>query len=644
MYTPPCMTALTLFMTVVSALRVPGPLSPRNASYQIHARFEPDKHELTGHERLTWRNVASGPATQLVFHLYMNAFKNEASTFYRESHGKLRFTDAEKHGWGAIDVSKIVVAGQDLTAKWKVDDTLATVELPAPIAPGATVEIEVDWKTVLPKVYARTGYHEDFSAVAQWFPKIGVWDCDGGQGCRWRAHQHHANSEFFADYGVYDVELDLPGKFVVAATGVPTGETAHGDRKTLAFHAEDVHDFALMVCPRFVVHEDQFTDALGQVKVLLYAIPGHEANAPRHLASVKLALDEMTRRFGPFPYARLSVIDIPTGAEGAGGMEYPTLITTFDAPVPSGVHLPELVTVHEFAHQYFYGMVGSDEVEEAWLDEGFTETSTGWGLDRLFGASSGEWEVLGHRMASTEMARLSYRGRADLDPLETRAFEFVSNGAYGAITYSKTAVSLRTLENFLGAPKFEGAMRHYYETWRFRHPRIDDFVHAFDEGAGEDLSWYWTPILRSSQVLDYQVLSVDVRPKRTLAGWFDAPGAARKEVELPKHEKTPYSSEVVVHRRGELIFPVELKVVFADGSEKHEKWDGGHADGPRWKRWTYESDHKVVWAEIDPDRRVPLDVKRWNNGLRAEPDAAPRRRVVGAWEQVVSTVLALVGF
>jgi hypothetical protein len=641
------MHAIALALTMVTALRVPGPLSPRNASYQLKATLDPDKHEVLGHERITWRNVTTAPATQLVFHLYMNAFKNEASTFYRESHGRLRFSEADKHGWGAIDVSKIVIAGQDATARFKVDDTLATVELAQPIAPGASVEIDVDWKTLLPKVFARTGYHEQFFAITQWFPKIGVWDCDEQKACRWRAHQHHANSEFFADYGVYDVEVDVPQRFVVAASGVPVGERASGDRKVLSFHAEDVHDFAIFAFPKFVVHEDRFTDTLGDVKILLYAVPGHEANVPRHLAAAKAGLAEMTRRFGPYPYARLSIIDIPTGAEGAGGMEYPTLITTFDAPVPAGMHLPELVTAHEFAHQYFYGMVGSDEVEEAWLDEGFTDTSTDYILERMFGPTDSEWRLAGHHLSATEAARLSYRGRADLDPLETRAYAFVDRNAYGAVTYSKTVVTLRTLEALLGKEKFEAAMRHYFETWRFRHPRIDDFVKTFDEGAGRDLTWYWTPLLRGTETLDYEVLSIDVRPKRTLAGLFEKTAgdlASRHEVEPPKHEKTPYTSEVVVHRRGELMFPVELKVVFSDGSEKHEQWDGGRADGLRWHRFTYEGEHKVVSAEIDPAGKVPLDLRRLNNGLRTKGDGGPRRRVAGLWEQLVSTVLAMVGF
>src|SRR5256885_730699 len=278
---------LLLPLVTLTALRVAGPLTPRNANYQIHAKLDEKDKVVSATEHLTWKNTASGAADSLAFHLYMNAFKNNQSTFMRESHGAHRGQKSEKSGWGAIDVKKIVVGGVDMTKQFAVDDTVGTIKLAQPIAAGASVDIDVDFVVKLPRVFARTGYHDDFFAVGQWFPKVGVFDCDAGPHghpatCRWRAHQHHVNSEFFADYGVYDV-------------------------------------------------------------------------------------------------------DVPEGAEGAGGMEYPTLFFTEDGPVPEWIHLPEEVTIHELAHQYFYGLVGSDEVEEAWLDEGFTETMTDWGVSRMFG-------------------------------------------------------------------------------------------------------------------------------------------------------------------------------------------------------------------------------------------------------------------
>src|SRR4051812_37257998 len=137
------MSGLGIALALMEALRVPGPLSPRNASYQISASLDAEHKTVSGKERLTWRNTTRGAAAQLVFHLYMNAFKNESSAFYRESHGHHRLFNAYPHGWGAIDITRLVVGGVDLTAGVRVDDTLATVALPAPLAAGATAQIDI---------------------------------------------------------------------------------------------------------------------------------------------------------------------------------------------------------------------------------------------------------------------------------------------------------------------------------------------------------------------------------------------------------------------------------------------------------------------------------------------------------------------
>ncbi len=641
---------LLLPLVMLTALRVPGPLSPRNANYTIHASLDEKDKVVKGKERLHWKNITSGAADTMVFHLYMNAFKNNESTFMKESKGEHRGNKQEKSGWGAIDVTKLVIGGVDLTKQLTVDDTLGTVKLPTPIPAGGEVDVDVEFTTKMPKVFARTGYHDDFFEVGQWFPKVGVWDCDAGPHghpatCRWRAHQHHLNSEFFADYGVYDVDVEVPKKWTVGATGVLVSEKTNGERKTLTYHAEDVHDFVWTTSPVFKATEDKYTGPTGEVRIVMLSQPGRDANIGRHIKATQAGLAELERRFGPYPYSQITVVDVPEGAEGAGGMEYPTLFFTDDAPVPPGIHFPEYVTIHELAHQYFYGLVGSDEVEEAWLDEGFTETMTDWGVTRMFGREGGTWDWFGQHFSVTELEQVGYSTATSIDPLVTRAFDYESNHSYGATTYAKTVLVLRTMESYLGAEKFEAAMRHYYEKARFTHPRGEDFVRLFDEGAGEDLTWFWSPTLWGSESLDYEVLDVSKRRKPAPVGLFDDKNGKREEKEQPKKpdKNAPWISEVVLFRKGEMTFPVELKVVFEDETVKRETWDGGKT-GSRWKRFTYETAKPVAWAEIDPDGKVPLDTERFNNGKRAEPDSAPRRQITGWFMNVVSMVLSSVGF
>ena len=351
--------------------------------------------------------------------------------------------------------------------------------------------------------------------------------------------------------------------------------------------------------------------------------PGRDANVPRHIRATKEGLAELERRFGPYPYSQITVVDVPEDAEGAGGMEYPTLFFTGDAPVPPGVHFPEYVTMHELSHQYFYGLVGSDEVEEAWLDEGFTESMSDWGMMRMFGREGGTWDYFGHHFCVDGAEQVGYRGQPDSDPMETRAFDYDRIAATASSPTPRPTLVMRTLEGYLGADKFEAAMRHYYEKARFTHPRGEDFVRLFDEGAGEDLSWYWKPALWGSDTLDYEILAIEKRHKPTLVGLFDDDKGKRVEKEPPKKQdkNAPWISEVVLHRKGAIVFPVELKVVFEDGSEKREKWDGGGRRTTRAGNASCTS-RRNRWRgpRSIPRARCCSTSNRWNNGKRVEAE------------------------
>jgi hypothetical protein len=632
------MVALLLSLSLLSApqtaLRLPGPLSPRIASYKIEASLDPATKTVKGHLRLSWRNPAATAAAELVVHLYMNAFRNEASTFLKESHGRHRRNEFGRHGWGAIDVSTISVRGEDLTARLTVDDTLARLRLDEPVGPGEVVDIDVDFTTRLPKVFARTGWAKDFFAVGQWFPKIAVFDGT------WRAHQLHLNSEFFADFGVYDVQIDVPQGFAVGATGIELRREQKKNRTFVSFRAEDVHDFAWFASPRFVERSDAFVDPDGRVALRLLLWPGHEAHAVRHFAAAKAALAELLRRYGPYPYAQITIIDTPDEAEGAGGMEYPTLFTTLSLPVPESVHLHEWVTIHELSHGYFQGIVASDEVEEAWLDEGLTEAMTDWGLSAQFGRERALYDFLGHRLSYTDASRLGYRTLADRDAPATPSWAFLDNGTYSINSYSKIDLILRSAERILGEARFEAGMRRYYQNARFKHPRRADFIRWFNEGTGMDLSSFFQATLETADVLDYQVLSLTAEQIRKTAGLVRSDGGVEIEASPPPDPTAPWRSEVVIHRKGTMALPVDVRVVFEDGSERREHWEDDLTQA-RWKRYLYETPKAVRAVHLDS---LPLDVNRLNDGRLQKSDSSPRRRILFALQRWLSMAFSAVGF
>lgn len=675
------------------ALRVPGPLSARNASYKLRASLDATTHKVTGHGTLVWRNLENQPVDHLVFHLYQNAFKNFASQFIRDSGPQLRGATMPAKGWGYIDITGVRIGGADLLGKSTVVDTLMTVPLPTPLGSSAAVEVELDWTVQLPKVFARSGWVDEYHAVTQWFPKIGVWDCGGeGNRCRWRAHQYHGFTEFFADYGVYDVELEVPADTLIGATGVRTSERIEGNRRIEHYHAEDVADFAWFADRQFIAVDRHVADEFGGIDVRLLTRRGQEPSIPRHFAAVSASLLEGERRFGIYPYRNATVIIPPPDGNGSGGMEYPTILTSFSFPAPEGVRILEVATAHEFGHQFLYHLVGTDEVEEAWLDEGLNETFTSWVMERLYPRGCTILDLPYVCLNDLDNDWLVYRGTTRRAPLATRSFE-LPRGSYGQISYNHTAVILRTLERYLGAERMQAGMRTYTDRYRFRHPRRSDFTAAMNEGADEDLSWFWDQALATSRVADYEVLHVSSDSHQLAAGYWDCPprplpaaielpstdddqeraelqrlwqeaseraclGKPPGRYELPVEEDKPkkgtpaakeakelYDTEITVYRRGDFLFPVEIKVQFTDGSIETEKWTLAEQRAEperRFKILRYlRRPSKVYSAEVDPHHQLLLDEKRINNGLLASADKRPVRRLWLSFEGAVQTLLDL---
>src|SRR5215469_14829113 len=364
------------------------PLSTRVVNYQIDARLDAAKKTIDATEWLTYKNLTGQPQQTFPFHLYLNAFQPK-STFMTEVHlygtrGMNAGSGWDPKHYGAITVTKFEVEGMgDVTDKMQFiqpddhnadDRTVMQVTLPKPIAPGASVQFRMVFHDVMPEVVARTGYKRDFFMVGQWFRKVGAWGHNA-----WNCHQFHATTEFFSDFGTYDVRITLPQNEVVGAGGdlISTNNNADGT-KSLVFHSEDVIDFSWTAYPHFIDVEDSWTGSAGTVKLHVLMSPGHMASAPRYIKVLKGAMTLFDKWYGPYPYDRLTVVDPPEGALAAGGMEYPTLITAGTGPdlvTPKGLLTPEVVTEHEFGHQYWYAMVATNEFEDAWMDEGINSFS-----------------------------------------------------------------------------------------------------------------------------------------------------------------------------------------------------------------------------------------------------------------------------
>jgi hypothetical protein len=616
-------------------------LSTRVVAYRIEARLDPVHKTVDATETLTYHNLTGRLLDAFPFHLYLNAFQ-PTSTFMREVRLYGTRGTGPESGWdpkhyGAIEVKSFEVVGQgDFTKRLQFiqpddhnpdDHTVFLVKLAKPVAPGADVVFKIAFHDQLPEVLERTGYKRNFFMVAQWFPKVGMW----WHGA-WNCHQFHALTEFFADFGTFDVKATVPENYIVGATGDLISAVPNGDHtKTVTWHAEDIHDFAWTASPDYKLIEDTWTGSAGTVHIHLLLSPGHERSIRRYLEVIKGTLDRFAKWYGPYPYDRITLVDPPQGALDAGGMEYPTLITCGTSWwMPEGLRGVEMVTEHEFGHQYWYGMVATNEFEEAWMDEGINSYTEAKVLESLYGKGTSMLSLWGMAADDADVLRLEYLSLPDSDPMSRFAWQFMNSGAYAAVSYGKTATVLLTLEGIIGEETMRKAMRTYFMRYRFTHPTGTDFIKTIEEVSGQDLEWFFQQALYGTNILDYQVLSI----RSDRLDWF------QKDAPKPKKGVTLYRDTVLVHRKGDFIMPVEVRITFDNGEQALEQWDGRD----RWVRFSYEKKAKVVSAELDPQHTVRLDKDFFNNSKTEEADRRATFKLSTYWQFAVQFMAQLLAW
>ncbi len=560
--------------------------------YVLRARLDAQRHEVTAEGTLRWTNTSTVAVQDLWFHLYLNGFARDDTLFMQTTGGEHR---GNEHGhYGRIDLQRLETSAHENLLPGASNDPAVPgdpsqlhVMLPRAVAPGGTLDLAMAWTAVLPEVFARTGYHDRFHMVAQWFPTIAVLERDG----RWAHFPFHGNTEFYADFGTYDVTMTIPRGWVLGATGVPETAVVHttqGDQ--WRYTAAGVHDFAWTTWDAF--RERDFS--VGSVSVRVLFPPGETSAADRTVAVLSRGIPYDTRRYGTYPYPNLTVVLPPRDADGAGGMEYPTLITTDRGWWhPAGFRAVEYVTLHEYAHQYFYGLLASNENAWPFLDEGLAEYATCASMEALYGRGASAIDLPGF---SLDCFTWEAWGSATIrfpEAVARSADSFATFDDYAVHVYSRTATVLRTAEGLYGRDRVRDALALYTSRWRFRHPVPDDFFQAFrDSGHDDVVDRLLIPALTVPVSLDY---AVDI-------------------VESQKLPNGTYRGRAVIRRRGTLSLPVDIVLEAQDGTRTRTHWDGvGTVTEVR-----YHGGSPLRAARVDPEGRIALDEDSTNNARLAE--------------------------
>ncbi len=676
----------------------------------VEGDYDPATGVLAASERLTWRNLADTPADELRLHLWLNAFRDDRSTWRREA--LWRRSPSERRPDGGLDLLAVTgPGGADWTGRVRYvdedtgnpdDRTVAVIPLDEPVPPGGEVTLELAFRARFPGIFARTGRAGDYLAATRWIPVPGVFESPGpGEPARWNCRPFHKRTEFYADFGHFRVTVSFPERYEgkVAGTGRIVHEETRDGRYVVSFDAAPVHAFALFADPRFVVvrhafrgdeHRDPGDEAwwrevlgpelrdgeleLPDVEVVLYLQPDHRSIARRYLATLEFGLTFFGRAFGPYPWPVLRVIDPPVSGGGSGGMEYPMLISCGShLLVPPERESPEVVTMHEFGHQYFYGLVANSEQEHAFLDEGFNTFAESTALDRFHGpdvATTGffPFEYPGSPPAPVATAdrgwgrflalgdgtvfgfadgliagyvrdcppltyvrlewlfpwreRQAWVPRAGSDRVLRQSWTYPDHATYRAHVYKLTGLTLETWRRVAGDRALWRALRRYVREQRFRHPRPGDFVRAACAVREEMLAAGETD--PSAQAI---VPPADEFFATTwgTAGWTDFEAAWIRCAEDPPPEDaagaegqdagagaTTYTCRALVRQRGPWSFPVEIELRYDGGETELVTWDGKD----RWVVIERRGPHRVRGVVVDPGRRYPIDVDLLNNQVR----------------------------
>jgi hypothetical protein len=582
----------------------------RVVDYELRASLDPAAHTVHGEGRITWRNPSARAVHEMWLHLYLNAFKNQASVFMREPiGGGFRGSIVPKE-WGTIDVRSVRFEGEELLTRLETkrgsdeDETDARLPLPRDVQPNETITLDVVWDDKLPSVVERTGFDGSFHMVGQWFPKVAKLDPDG----TWAHFPFHHLAEFYADYGRYDVTLEAPAAFTIGATGPAVSSRVEGGRRIERHVQDDVHDFAWTAWDKF----EKRTEAIAGVDVTILYPPQYGGHAERELATIRFALPHYGARYGAYPYAVLTLVHPPSTAQEAGGMEYPTLITTGGPwAVPGGVRFPELVTIHEFGHQYFYGLLASNEMQWPFLDEGINSYAESVALREWKGPGSAV-ELVGLSLGDAEIHAERARHAAHDEPVAQPAHAFGTGSAYGTLVYSRTATILETLRRVYGDAEVGRAMGVYARKFRFKHPTPHDLIETFHWTLGAEAADNLRAALFDQAWIDYTVTQVRSYEARAAAGIFDVAGK-RETVPADKTMPGKYEGWALVTRRGTLRFPVEIELVAEDGTRTRASWDGVGT----WTRVPYAGSSPLRAAIVDPDARILLDQDPTNDWAAA---------------------------
>ncbi len=603
------------------------------ANYNIDVDLNVQTKSIYAKEEITWVNKTEFSANEIQFHFYANGYKNDKTLF-----AKAFPINSETQT--QTDIKSFKVNGENMRLIYfqpevadPYDSTVAKILLNKPVQPHDSVKIYFEYSMKIPLSVKRLGYASgrNFFFVSQWFPKVGVFE-NG----RWICSQYHPYLNFFADFGKYSVRIKVPEKYVVAATGVEKGKISDGQTTAYHFVQDGVHDFVWLASNEILHRNEIYTRSDGsQIQIQAFVQPEREKYFERYFDAVKNCLKFFEDNIGIYPYQNISLVDVPR-TSASGGMEYPTLFTvSADLFSPKETGWPEYLVAHEFSHQFFQGLIATNEVYEAWLDEGFASYISTKIMYKYYPEIYENFKIasyvpvfglnflsyneipLIYTLADIQIPERSrsvtnYYKNLTVGSIADTSYKLPTRLSYVVNAYNKPELMLLTLERYLGNKTMVKILKEYYDEYKYQHPTVNNFITAVQKNSQEDMSWFFDEFYRTAKIFDYKI------------DW------------IRSADKDDY--EVMLERVGDGVFKNDV-AFYTDQDTLYKKWNGKD----RWYIMRFHTVNQVIGAEIDPFRKDLLDLNFANNSYTIKKQIGASLSLSMRWFFWIQNALMILG-
>ncbi|MCA0427193.1 MAG: M1 family metallopeptidase [Bacteroidetes bacterium] len=519
----------------------------QKVDYTIEVKLDPERRMLSASEQFVYTNNSPETLTEIYLHLWPNAYSDNSSQLVKQQvengNTKLWFAPDAERGW--IKLSETTINNKLVQLSFGNDPDIARIQLPEPLLPGKSLVFKTQFQEQLPgKVFSRAGVENGIFCISQWYPKPAVYDANG-----WNPMPYLDQGEFYSEFGRFEVDIQLPADFVLAATGdlqnqeelnwwnaksqnpdAPNPKA--GGMKTLKFVQDSVHDFAWFASKEFNIGISDTLLANGkQVTTRIFAREKRKDKLESGMKSIRQAIRYYSDKVGDYPYNHATVVITPL--ESGGGMEYPT-ITNCQS-------IDRTTIIHEVGHNWFYGILGSQEREHPWMDESFNTYYENRLSTEIRKAQKTNQKGFSISSDDIDQTQLLYQiqARKNVDQAGDLHSTHFTDMNYGATVYAKNPLSIAYLQHYLGDDAFDNLMRGYYQKWKFKHPLPGDFKDYATAATSKDIRWFFDFALASE---------------------------AKQDVVFKKSGKG-----ILVKNKGELVGPIPVSLLLGD-SLLETKW------------------------------------------------------------------------